>query len=512
MLKNFYFTIFILSITSCSTKKVPEQYSAPKPSNKSGADLAQIYCGSCHQFPKPELLSKEIWEKNVLPKMAQRLGLEEDIFKLYSNYDQEELPIIMNANIYPENPQIDKNDWVKIVKYYIDNAPLKPIEQEKKEKVVMGLEGFSIHKIYGNFNIVPAVTAVKINPEEKTIYAAWRSEPSFMKKYNLDYTKTDSIVVESPVSEISFQNGQLNYLSMGIMDPNDKSKGGLWKMGIQDKSQKLISNLARPVQTTKGDLNGDGTSDYLICNFGNETGNLSWYDGKTFKSNLVKLAPGARIAYIKDMNNDKKLDIVVLMTQAREGVYVMYNNGKAEFVEKQVLEFPSIYGSSFIDLVDFNKDGFLDIIYTNGDNADLSTSLKAYHGVRIYLNDKKGNFSQRYFYPIFGASKAIAVDFDLDGDLDIAAISFFPNRKQKPNEGFLLLENTGDFQFKISTFKEASLGKWMVMDIADMDSDGDSDIILGSYLRNVNEDLDEIKSKNKELPSIIVLENKIHKK
>lgn len=510
MFKKFYFIIAILSFFSCSTKKIPEKYIPPDPSNKSGKELAQIYCGSCHQLPNPELLTKNIWEKNILPKMAQRLGLEEDFFKLYYHYDTEELALIVNANIYPKKPQLDKKDWVKIVKYYVDNAPLKSIRQAKKEKVTLGLTHFSTHKIYGIKDNSPSVTAVKFIPENKSFYASWRSASSYLKKFSLNYMTTDSINVESPVSYISFQNGVMNYLSMGKMDPNNKSKGFLWKLTNQNKSEKIISNLSRPVQMSLGDLNEDGIGDFLICNFGNEIGNLTWYDGKTFKPNVIKLAPGARTAYIKDLNNDKKLDIVVLMTQAREGVYVMYNKGKAEFNEKQVLEFPPVYGSSFIDLVDFNKDGFLDIVYTNGDNADLSYSLKAYHGIRIFLNDRKGNFTQSYFFPMFGAAKAVAVDFDLDGDLDIAAISFFPNRNQKPNEGFLLLENEGNNKFKISTFKEASLGKWMVMDVADMDSDGDSDIILGSYLKNANEDLEEMKLKINDLPSIIVLENKIH--
>ncbi len=512
MLKKFYFLIIILSIFSCSSKKAPEQYIPPKPSNKSGEALAQIYCGSCHQFPKPELLPKDIWEKSVLPKMAQRLGLESDFFKLYYHYQPEELNIILLANIYPEHPQLDIKDWEKIVKYYSENAPNKPNEQAKKETVTVGLNNFSIHKIYGCKVVPPTVTAVKFIPENKSFYAAWRSEASFLKKFDLNFKQIDSVHVESPISEVLFQSNEIKYLTMGKMDPNDLAKGNYWKMNAQHKSQKVINNLSRPVQTSCGDLNEDGIEDILICNFGNETGNLTWYDGKTLKPNLLKLVPGARVAYIKDMNNDKKLDIVVLMTQAREGIYILYNKGKGEFNEKQVLEFSSVYGSSFMDLVDFNQDGFLDIIYTNGDNADLSNSLKAYHGIRIYLNDKKGNFKQNYFFPLFGASKALAVDFDLDGDLDIAAISFFPDIKQKPNEGFLLLENKGNNEFKISTFKEASLGKWMVMDVADMDADGDSDIILGSYLKNLNENSEEMKLYNYDSPSIIVLENKIRKK
>jgi hypothetical protein len=52
----------------------------------------------------------------------------------------------------------------------------------------------------------------------------------------------------------------------------------------------------------------------------------------------------------------------------------------------------------------------------------------------------------------------------------------------------------------------------MVMEVDDVDSDGDKDIILGSYLRDRDEDLKYNNLKIKDLPSIIVLENKNRKK
>ena len=107
-----------------------------------------------------------------------------------------------------------------------------------------------------------------------------------------------------------------------------------------------------------------------------------------------------------------------------------------------------------------------------------------------------------------GAAKAVAADFDMDGDLDIAAISFFTNPKQMPHEGFLMFNNQGNNQFKVNTFKEANFGKWMVMDVEDVDNDGDSDIILGSFLRKGYVDLEELRFKGKNPPSAIILKNK----
>jgi hypothetical protein len=69
----------------------------------------------------------------------------------------------------------------------------------------------------------------------------------------------------------------------------------------------------------------------------------------------------------------------------------------------------------------------MDLLYTNGDNADYSNSLKRYHGIRLFQNDGNFKFRQVWFYPLYGATKAVARDFDGDGDLDVAGIAFYPD-------------------------------------------------------------------------------------
>ncbi len=39
----------------------------------------------------------------------------------------------------------------------------------------------------------------------------------------------------------------------------------------------------------------------------------------------------------------------------------------------------------------------------------------------------------------------MARDFDGDGDLDLAVIAFFADYPKQPEEGFVYLENTGNF-------------------------------------------------------------------
>ena len=133
-------------------------------------------------------------------------------------------------------------------------------------------------------------------------------------------------------------------------------------------------------------------------------------------------------------------------------------------------------------MADFNQDGHLDILYTNGDNADYSPILKPYHGVRIFLNDGKFNFKQTFFFPIHGAFKSIADDFDQDGDLDIASIAYFPDEENGAKESFVYLENKGNLHYEAATFPQADVGRWLVMEKGDFDQDGDVDIALGSFI------------------------------
>jgi hypothetical protein len=108
-----------------------------------------------------------------------------------------------------------------------------------------------------------------------------------------------------------------------------------------------------------------------------------------------------------------------------------------------------------------------------------------------------------------GAFKAVAGDFDLDGDLDIAAISFFPDYEKSPEESFVLLENSGNMRFKASTFRECISGRWLALDAGDLDSDGDVDIVLGSYIHGPSDVPDGLMLNwEKAGPSVLILRNK----
>lgn len=85
------------------------------------------------------------------------------------------------------------------------------------------------------------------------------------------------------------------------------------------------------------------------------------------------------------------------------------------------------------------------------------------------------------FFHINGCYKAIARDYDGDGDLDIATIAYFADYKNRPEEGFVYLENKGNLQFSPYSIPQTQTGRWLTMDAGDIDGDGKIDLILGNF-------------------------------
>jgi hypothetical protein len=488
--------------------------------NAEGEKLAKTYCGSCHVFPEPSLLDKFTWEKKILPIMAKQLGLQIVNGEVYPDIQ------LGDNNKYESKATISVEDWAKIVEYYKDSSPEK-LPQQAREPIsaITGL--FSVKTISIPQSSFPSVTYLKIDTGNQQLYVA--SEGLF-SIYDKNLTPILSQKTKETIVDIDFENdlkkveSRKGFLTnIGILDPNDGYTGSLQGFEMNGKgafstNNTLIDSLPRPVKSIAVDLDKDGLLDQLICGYGNTNGALLWYKNlgnKAYKKRIIRETPGAIKAYIEDVNRDGLPDIWVLFAQAQEGVFLFMNKGKGaegnlQFDAKEIIRFSPVHGSSYFEMTDLNNDGFKDILYVSGDNADYSGHLlKNFHGVYGYLNDGRNDgssprFTQTFFFPIHGCFKAIARDFDKDGDTDIATISYFPDNKNQPQEGFVYLENKGKFDFKASTIKEVKSGSWLVMDAADIDSDGDEDIVLGSFDRTKRGRINDSKKDT----SIIILENR----
>lgn len=444
-------------------------------SGKSGEELARTHCGSCHLFPEPKLLDRNIWMNGVLPEMGLRMGIG-DRNVVLNRMSFKQFDDLCKLGIYPENPVIPLNEWKKILRYYERNAPESIALQEKKQKKKPFQHPFVFKKLVLDPNMDAQVAMVRFLPEKKEIWIGKRNNSIQILDLGLNNKK--DVRTPSPVVDMLDMNEPF-LLGIGNMLPNEDRNGRLFRMnqkGLLDKV--VLDSLHRPVQVLSIDLNNDKIQDFLIAEFGFETGKIRWFDGKTGASHVVSGQAGARNIIPRDANKDGSIDFYVLFAQAKEEVMLFLNDGKGTFAPVSLLSFPSVYGSSYLELADMNGDDLEDMVISNGDNADYSIAKKYYHGVRIYENRGGNRFRESFFYPVYGATKTLARDFDNDGDMDLAMIAFFSEASD--NESFLYFNNIGNGKYEISELG-VPYGQWLVMEADDMEKDGDTDIILGNF-------------------------------
>lgn len=508
----FFLLVFLLIFWHCTSDAVLQakkpDHSTPAsvvdPSFAPGAALAEKYCQSCHLLPTPDQLDKKTWTESVLPNMGGRLGIRTKNYDPFMNMNEEEEAEIRMLGIYPEDPILGEEEWKNLVKYYEDLAPQQlPTQNQFTSAVSPTPPPFSSQLIEIGDQQFPQVTLLHYNQSAEALLIGDHS-----KLYALDPqgNMLRSWETQSPSSAIALKDQGIFLLSIGEFNPSNKKEGVFFPLTIapNEKAEDyVITNLPRPVDFAIADLNEDSREDVLISGFGHHQGQLAWYDNfKQDQIHVLSTLPGARKTIIRDMNGDGRPDIVALMAQAWEKVVIYYHMEKGNFREETVLELPAVHGASYLELNDFNGDGHPDLLLTNGDNWDYSRINKPYHGIRIYLNDGKNQFSEAYFHPMYGCSEARAVDFDRDGDLDIAAIAFYHHQADR---SFVYLENQGSLNFTPHYMPETACGKWLSMDTGDFNKDGYPDIFLGSYFHNINELGSLMYQGVKTFPEVLVL-------
>lgn len=477
-----------------------------------GQQLAQKHCQSCHQLPNPDLADKATWENHILPAMGPRLGMYTGSGRIYPA-PASKSPI--NDHLFPIQKLLSTADWQKIIDYYVALAPAKPLPQPVRLPIGQGLKHF-IQQSVGSYFPQPVTTLVKVDQEKGGVYFG-DGIRSLLCRTDAEGRLLDSMSIASAPSHLHLTKDGFSVLLMGVLSPSDRRRGEVQKFRAMQPSittsptTTLLASLPRSVDAAYGDLNGDGQEDIVIAGFGNYLGELAWYENKgpaIYDKHVLRSLPGAVSTVIHDFNGDAKPDIIALMAQGDEGVFIYYNQGKGkEFREERVLTFSPAFGSNHLQLADFDGDGKMDLLCTNGDNADYPPILKNYHGLRIYLNSGNNQFKERFFYPVNGIGKALAYDFDGDGDLDIASIAYFPDYVRSPEESFLYFENTGNFVFHPAAFANATAGRWMVMDVGDIDKDGDADIVLGAAILPLPGAPSTFQERWKAAPNILILKN-----
>ncbi|MHA4738085.1 VCBS repeat-containing protein [Dyadobacter sp. MSC1_007] len=240
-----------------------------------------------------------------------------------------------------------------------------------------------------------------------------------------------------------------------------------------------------------GDVNGDGTDDIYVCGGKGQGGQLYFQKSGRFVrseqkafSDLVGFEDTAATFF--DADGDGDIDLVVgsggnesLVSSPDLPTRLYSNDGKGNFVINTRSLPPNAMNTAVIAPYDYDKDGDLDLfVGSRSVPREYGSSPPSY----IYQNDGKGVFK--------GVQQAIApemsklgmvrdaswTDVDADGSKELIVVGDW----MAP---VIFKFSAGKFQ-RMQTGLEAFSGFWGCLKTADLDGDGDLDIVLGNIGEN----------------------------
>lgn len=241
------------------------------------------------------------------------------------------------------------------------------------------------------------------------------------------------------------------------------------------------------------DVDGDGHEDVFIGGAKEQPGVIYRHrgDGVLIPSRQPALDKDSRLedtaAAFLDADSDGDMDLMVGSggnevgeeTSYRSRLYL--NDGKGNFTRSRE-NIPSVFKNiSVIAPHDFDGDGDTDVMVG-------SRSVVGTYGVdpdHVFLeNNGEGSFldaTERLAYDLKGAgmiTQATWADIDGDNKKDLITVSDWGT----PN----IYKNTGRRLYKMESSLDSLHGWWNVVETADLDNDGDLDLILGNQGSNLH--------------------------
>lgn len=300
----------------------------------------------------------------------------------------------------------------------------------------------------------------------------------------------DQIMAPAHVQPIDFDfDGDVDLLvaALGDLFPSNASIGSVYVLendgDMNFTQRKIATELKRVADVRGGDLDGDGDMDLVVAMFGAFEGGTCWLENQgdwSFQQHSLQNLSGPINCPIFDLDGNGTLDFVLLVSQEWEEIYFFLNDGHGQFTSKLIWGATNEdFGSGNIRLVDFDQDGDVDILYTNGDSWDYFPSEpRPWHGVHWLENKGDLRFVSHRLVTFGGPYSAMPMDVDSDGDLDVVVTSMF-NDWENPNaKSIIWLENNGEMQFARRDITGTPTHIQTAIE-ADFNGDGKIDFITG---------------------------------
>jgi len=465
---------------------------AQSPGDAASEAEVRVVCGGCHLVPAPDILPRAAWREEIV-----RMTL------IRESQPEPQGPRGTAARMVTLPP-----DMQRALKYYMAAAPQElpaPSPWPEADRTRFTVRTFSP----ADPSPGPAIShvrAVDIDGDHTLeIVASDMRSGMILRGRPADANGRLDVIAKTPhpahFAVFDLDKDGVNDLlvaDMGRFLPSDHTEGAVvWLRG--DKSGRYapssLNNWPRVADVEAGDFNGDGRPDLAVAAFGwRKVGRMSVLENRTsdynrpsFSEHVIDPRPGGIHAVPVDLNGDGHLDIVGLLAQQFETIVAYMNTGQGFTYDPQVIyaaPHPN-WGSSGIQVVDLDRDGDLDVLFTHGDTFD-DQIIKPYHGIQWLENKGHFPFEEHTLADLPGVFAAKAGDLDGDGDLDIVACAFLAsgsNLDESNMPALVWLEQTKPGVFVRHTL-DRKPPRHATLDLADIDGDGDLDVVVGNFTTN----------------------------
>jgi hypothetical protein len=451
------------------------------------------FCGACHVVPRPDLLPRKSWPDEIAKAYDRyndsgRKDLKVPNQTIITKYFSRLAPMALNIPSAPDSsasPVPFRTEFIDFPDEYISAAVsflnLVPSRSRPKgtasDLLLCDMGNGLLNRFAWNDGKMSSSTLAKLN------------HPAHVVPCDFD------------------RDGHQDFLvaDLGMLKPSDELQGSVVLLRSLGEGERydvitVLDGVGRVADAELADLDGDGDFDFVVAEFGYEkVGRLVWLetleitDGRPrTELHVIDSRHGSIHAPPTDIDGDGDLDLIVLIGQEHETIVAFLNDGHGHFEPRTLFQADSpSFGSSGLELVDLDADGDLDILFTNGDTLD-TMQIKPFHGVNWLENTGSCQFEYHRLTELPGAVRAVAGDFDGDGDLDIAAVAFCPpilRNQMRPGilDTIIWLEQTSPGEFERHSLERSTIGAmataagYMAITAGDFDGDNDLDLAVGEF-------------------------------
>jgi tetratricopeptide (TPR) repeat protein len=455
----------------------------PHPSEALSEDVHRL-CAACHAYPPPETMPRSAWRKEVKQgydllrgsALAGDFPALESVALYYEHRAPDRLP-------QSEQPATTVTPPVKFERRgigWMPNVPPYPSVANAQLTRVFGNSNQQLLLCESRLNALLVVNPNEPGPGGMVISGL--TAPCHTTVADLDGDRQNDILVAS----------------LGQFFPtNDKLGQVLWLRATasgQFETKTILDGVGRVADVQVADFNGDSKLDLVVAVFGwRATGEILYLENRTtdwskpqFVSHVVDSRHGAIHVPVADLNGDGRPDFLGLISQEHETVVAYLNDGGGAFRKETIFAAPHpSYGSSGIEIVDMDGDHDFDVLLTNGDILDRPHILKPYHSVQWLENEGTFPYQHHVIAPLYGAARAVAADFDSDGDQDVLAVTLlpellFPEREKLRLPSVVLYEQQTKRQFVTHVLETGSCDHFSCA-AGDWDNDGRPDFSIGNF-------------------------------